>query len=262
MRVFLLTHQQGADGHAVLVLDALAHGDMAPAKPVVHVRHVVDEPIGNERHLGHVDQMRPGVLLVPRGGGGSGQEARVPAHHDVDLDARQRRIVHAVGHVGQSHKSRRRRIPRRVVIAHEVVVHRLGHVDAAQVIVGSLGRLAHDAAGVAAVVAADVEEVPRVDLLAALEDALAIARVGLVARAAQGGTRRVRHPVEHLGRQVGHVAQAALGQPAHAIAHAEHLGDVPALVQATPQAQSNAHQRLVNNRRGAARLTNNRRSLG
>ena len=130
--------------------------------------------------------MARGVLklaVAPTGErAGGGQEPRVPTHHDVDLDSRERNIVHEVGHARHRDEAGGGGEPRRVVVLDEIIVDGLGNMEAAQVIVVGNGFGADDPARIAAVVAADVEKIACVVTLARVEHAVAIRVVGFVAR--------------------------------------------------------------------------------
>ena len=127
---------------------------------------------------------------------GRGEEARVPPHDDIDLDAAEARIVERVPHQREADIARRRRETRRVVVLQEIVVDRLRHVEAAELVAGGGRLLAHDAAGVGQVVAADIEEIADVVRAAAVEDLLAIGLVRLVAGRAERGGGRARDRLE------------------------------------------------------------------
>ena len=89
-----------------------------------------------ERPLGQVDQVRAVVRVHARQRGGGGQEAGVAAHDDVDLDARQRAVVEVVAHERQGDELGAAAEAGRVVVLAQVVVDRLGDVEAVQVVVG------------------------------------------------------------------------------------------------------------------------------
>ena len=232
------------------IVDALADGDHAAAVAGVHGLHVGEELAQIEHPLGQVDQVRTVVrkLLAQRAGGG--QEARVPAHHHAQVDARQRGVVEVGAGKGLGHEARGRRKARRVVAADQVVVDRLGDVDAAQRVGRGLGLLADDAHRVRRVVAADVEEMPDAMRLQHLEDLLAVGQVGLVAGAAQGRRGRGRHQFEVVAGLLGQVDEVLVDDAAHAVARA--VDQVDALVAA--RLHHHADEALVDHRGGAAAL--------
>ena len=67
---------------------------------------------------------------------GGGQEPRIAAHDDADINARQRPVVEVDPHEGLDDETRRRGKTRRVVIDGQVVVDGLGNMDAAERIAG------------------------------------------------------------------------------------------------------------------------------
>ncbi len=163
MRVFL--HRPGElDGErrAVRIVDAFGYRDDAAAEPVVHRLDLGQEFGCVEAALGQINQVRAIVLDGACGGGCGGQESGVAAHHDGDVNARQRAVVEVGADECLGHEARRRGIAWRVVAFHQVVVDGLGDVDAAQVVAFLRRLLADDAGGLGRVVAADVEEPGRV----------------------------------------------------------------------------------------------------
>ena len=124
----------------------------------------------------------------------------MPPHHHIDLDAAEARIVEGIAHMGERHEARGGGKARRVVVLQEIVVDRLGHMEAAQLVAGGGRLLAHDAGGVGGVVAADVEEVLDVVLFEALEDFFAVFFVRLVAGGAEGRRRRYGRRVRGVRR--------------------------------------------------------------
>jgi hypothetical protein len=116
-----------------------------------------------------------------------------------------------------------------VVVLEKIVVDRLRHVEAPE-IVASRGRLlAHDAASVGRVVAANIKEIADIVSAAAVEDLLAIGLVRLVTGRAKGSRRRARHCLELClvdGGQVEQPVRAWLHKPAHAVARAENALDL------------------------------------
>ena len=181
----------------------------------------------------------------------------MPPHHHIDLDAAEARIVQRIPHMGERHEARGGGKARRVVVLQEIVVDRLGHMEAAQLVAGGGRLLAHDAAGVGGIVAADIEEIADVGLAAALEDLLAIGLVRLVAGGAERGGRRGGDALEPVGGEGGEVDEAVASrpdQPAHAMAHAEDALDLAARPEPRLQALDDADERLVDDGGRAARL--------
>jgi hypothetical protein len=232
------------------VVDALA--DRHHAAPVALHRRldVEQEALDVEDALGQVDQVRPvvGELLAQRRGGG--QEAGVPPHHHADVDAGQTRVVEVGAGKGLGDETRRAREARRVVVQHQVVVDGLGDVDAAQRVVRAGGLLGDDADGVAAVVAADVEEMLDAMRPQHLEHLLAVGEVGLVAGAAQCRRRRAGHQLEVVAGLLREVDEVLVDDAAHAVARAVDALDADV----APRLQHHAHQALVDDRGGAAAL--------
>ena len=99
-------HQLRPDLLAGLVADAFAHRDLAAPELGVDRLDIGEEGFRRERHLGEIDEMRRrpvrwigAIARRPaseRGGGG--EEAGVPPHDHVDLDAAEARIVERVPH--------------------------------------------------------------------------------------------------------------------------------------------------------------------
>ena len=261
-------HELRADLIAGRVTDAFADGDLAAPERRVDGLHVAQKLVHDEGDLGHVDQMRRGPLGrilvgVPdaaRQRRRCGEEAGIAPHDYIDLDAAEAGVVERIAHMGKCDEARRGGKARCVVVFLQVVIDGLRHMEAVH-LVARFGRLlAHDAAGVGGIVAADIEEIADVVLAAALEDLGAIGIVGLVA----GGTERRRGGLcdqfDLLGRQLGQVNQiaAVLGDAAHAVTHpidALHLaGGHKALLQTF----DHAGQRLVDDGGGTAGLPDNR----
>ena len=119
----------------------------------------------------------------------------MPAHDNVELDARQRGIVELVSHECLSNKARGGRKARGVVVAFEIVVDGLWNMEGPQVVSVLSRHLVYDARGIRAVVAANVKEVSDVVFGESIEDLLAIGFVGFVATAPQTGRRRVGDPI-------------------------------------------------------------------
>jgi hypothetical protein len=192
---------------------------------------------------------------------GGGEEASIPPHHHIDLDAAQARIVERVAHMGERHVARSGGKARRVVVLQEIVVDGLGHVKAAQLIPGGGRLLAHDAAGVGGIVAADIEEIADVVGAAASEDLLAIGLVRLVAGRAQRGGWRVGYALEPVAFDSGQVNQpvgAALDQATHAMAHAEDALHLAGGGETCAQSLDDASERLIDDGGRASRLADHR----
>ena len=142
-----------------------------------------------------------------------------------------------------------------MVVDHEVVVDGLGDVEAAEFVVGFVGEFVDDAAGVRGIVAADIEKVADVVLLAGIQDALAVVGVGLVAGGTEGRRGRVGDLVEALGGHVGEVVEVVLGEALDAVAHAEDLLDCASLPSAGfSEALDDADEGLVDDGGWAAGL--------
>ena len=175
------------DGRSGGVGDAFGDGDEAAAVFGDAGLDVGDELVDAERALGQVDEVRAGAFVGAGEGGGGGQEAGVAAHDDVDLDARQRRVVEVVAHEGLRDELGGGSEAGGVVVFAQVVVDGLGDVEAVELVLVLLGRLVDDVGGLGGVVAADVEEVADVVLLELLEDGEAVVVGGLLADGAEGG---------------------------------------------------------------------------
>jgi hypothetical protein len=174
----------------------------------------------------------------------------MPAHHHAHVHAGQRGVVEVGAGKGLGHEARRAGEARRVVVEHQVVVDGLRDVDAAQRVAGLGAPLRPRCARCRRVVAADVEEV--LDLVRAqhLEHLLAVGQVGLVARAAQRRRRRAGHQLEVVAGLLRQVDEVLVDDAAHTVActvHARHFAKAPRL-------EHHAHQRLVDDRGGAAAL--------
>ena len=115
------------------------------------------------------------------------------AHDDADIDARQRAIVEIGAHEGLGDEARRRAEARRMVVADEVIVDRLGDMHGAQRIILRPRLVRHDAYDIGGIVAADIEKPANVMRLERAEDRLAIGFVRLVAGRAERGSGRCRH---------------------------------------------------------------------
>jgi len=89
-----------------------------------------------------------------------------------------------------------------VVVVLEIVVNGLRHMERPQFVAVLAAHLVDDAAGVGAVVAADVEEVADVLLLERREDAFAILRVRFVTAGAERRGRRAGDAVQFRLRKV------------------------------------------------------------
>ena len=144
-------------------------------------------------------------------GAGGGEEAGVAAHDDVDFDAWERDVVHEVCHAGHGDESGGGGEAWGVVVFHEVVVHGLWDVEAAEVIAILKGFFAYEAAGVGAVVATDVEEVAGVVLFAGVEDALAVGGVGFISGRAQACGGCESEAIKAILMGVGEVVKLAFG---------------------------------------------------
>jgi hypothetical protein len=165
----------------------------------------------------------------------------MPAHHDTDVDARQRGVVEVHTREGLRHEACSRREAGGVVVGDQVVVDRLRNVDRAQRVVG-LGRLfADDAHGVRRVIAADVEEV--LDLVHAqhLEDFLAVFQVGFVAGGAECRRGRGGHQFKVVAGFLREVDEVFIDDAAHAVARAVHQLHVAK----APRFEGHADHRLV-----------------
>ena len=203
-----------------------------------------------EDALGQIDQMRTVALDRPCGGRCGGQEPGIAAHHDRDVNARQRAIVEVGPHECLGHESRRRGKAGRVVVFHQIVVDGLGNVDAAQVIALLRRLLADDAHGIGGIVATDIQEPGRAMGLQRREDVPAIRQIGLVPRRAQGRGRRGGDRFEigpGFGRKVDEIL---VHDAAHPVARAVDPLDLGK----EPRFEHGTGQRLIDHRRRAAAL--------
>ena len=124
-------------------------------------------------------------------------------------------------------------------------------MEAAEVVAGFRSLLAHDAAGVGRVVAADIEEIADVMSAGAVEDLLAIGLVRLVAGRAEGRRRRAGQALEPIGGDRGEIDEplaAGFDDAAHPMPHAENTFHVTGISEAGFQAFDNSGQRLVDHR--------------
>src|SRR3989344_3008322 len=136
------------------------------------------------------------------------------AHNDDDVDPRDRDVVEVDARKGKSDKPRSRRISWRKVIAHEVVVNRLGDVDATQLIVGPSGFVTDNAQPVGSSISADIEEMRDSMCLKYTENLTAGFLIRLGASRAKRGTRSSGYAFELFDRHIGEVDELFL-QNAH-----------------------------------------------
>ncbi len=199
------------------VVDALGDGDDAAAVFLVDAFDVADETVDREGALRQVDQMRAVVVELAPQCRCRGQEARVAAHHDGDIDARKGAVVEIGAGEGERDEARGGTESGGVVVDRQVVVDRLRDVDAAQVVFRFLRLFADDAQRIRRIVAADIEECADLVGLQDLEDFLAVFQVGLVAGRAQRRTRRVGDVLQVVGGFERQVDEFLVDDAAHAV---------------------------------------------
>ena len=224
----LVGRLRGADRRAVGIADPFAADHAAPAVAIVTSLHVGQESVAVERSLGQQDDVR-GVVVGDFGHRTCRREpAGRPAHrlkNHVLIDP-----PHVAGqHAGLPH--REGNVPsgaaeaRRVVGAAQVVIDRLGHAHADQLIAVLTAVLLHAMNRVHRVVATDEKEVADVVLLQDFEDAGEVGVRKLVAAASQGGTGRVAETRDYRRRLAAKVDHIALDEPFDAEPHPKRLSD-------------------------------------
>ncbi len=146
------------------------------------------------------------------------------AHDNGHVDARQRPVVEVRAREGLRDETSRRRVSRRVVVDHQVVVDGLGDMDALQRIVRGLGLIAQNAERIRRVVAACVEEGS--DFVGAqdLQDFLAVFGVRLVARRPERCGWRIADRFEAVARLKGEVDEVLVDDAANAVIRRRRCG--------------------------------------
>ena len=242
--------QLGGDGLARAVVDALGHGDHAAAQAVMDFLDVGNKGVEIESALRRIDEVRAVVVVLAPKRRGGGEEAGVAAHDDADVNPRQGPVVQVYPGKGAGDEARRGRIPRRVVVDHQVVVDGLGDMDAAQRVVGLARLVVDDTQHVRRIVAADIEESPDPMGLKDAEDLLAVFEVGLVAGRAEGRRGRVTDQFQVVGGLLGQVEELLVDDAAHPVKGAVNQLDAGEL----SRFQHRADHGLIDHRRRPAAL--------
>ena len=173
MRIDFLA-QLGRDRRAVLIANAFRNGDHATSELGVNPLDVPGELVFVERALGQIDEVRTVIGMDPRQGRRRGEKAGMTSHDDIDLHPGQRAVVEIVAHEGFGDKAGAAAEAGRVVVLAQIVVDRLGDVEALQQVIVRLGFLVDDVRGLGRVVAADVEKIADVVFLQDMKDGKAV----------------------------------------------------------------------------------------
>jgi hypothetical protein len=195
-----------------------------------------------------IDQMRAVALDRASGGRCCGQEPGVAAHHDRNVNARQRTVVEIGPHECLGYEPCGRGKAWRVIALHQVVVNGLGNMDRAQIVMLLRRFLAHDTHGFGRIVAADIEEPRNAMSLQRTEDVPTVGQVWFVPRRAEDRGRRGGDRLEigsGLGRKVDEIL---VRDAAHPKARAIDTLDL----RKEPRFQYGTNQRLIDYRRWAA----------
>ena len=250
MRIALVGKLGGNQG-AARIADALGHRHDATAEFGDARLDVRGEARQRKRTLGQVNQVRAVVRPGARERGGGREEARVAAHHDVDLHAAERAVVQIVAPEGARDEARRGAVAGRVVARAQVAVDRLGDVHDLQRRARRGGALGDDARGVRRIVAADVEKVADAAREQRRENRVAILGRGFVPAGAERGRRRGGDFLELRRADAAQVDEVALQHAVDAVARAEYAADRGA---GGPRGEDDARERLVDDHGGTARL--------
>src|SRR5690606_2850310 len=216
--------------------------------------HVIGETRTLKGPLRHVDQMRSALGIHRPSGRCRCQKARMSAHDNADINAGQRVKVEINTKESPCHKLRSRYEARRVVVLYKIIVDGLWRMNAGDATAGSFGEYRLRPGRV---VAPDIDERVRANLLQAFQYGFAVSRIRLVPCAAERGARCRSDRTKLLLREFGQRDKVAVTHPSDAVQRPE---DARIRVQ-FPRLQHSADDGLVDDGGWSAALRDNE-SLG
>src|SRR5690606_29401425 len=204
--------------------------------------------------LRHVDQVRGAFGIHRPGGRCRGQKTCMSAHDNADINAGQRVEVEINTEEGPCHELRSGDEARRVVVLDKTTVDGFWRMNAGDATTGSFSEYRLRAGRI---VASDIDERVRADLLQALQYGFAVSRVRLVACAAKRRARRRSNRTKLLLREFGKRDKVAVAHPSDAVKRTKHAR----IRVQFPRLQHSADEGLVNDGGWSAALRDNE-SLG
>ena len=122
--------QLGGNGRAILVANTLRNCDHAASELVVNPLHIFGEFGFVKRTFRQIHEVRTIVRIDPSERSGCGEKTCMASHDDIDLHPGERTVVQIIAHESLGHETRAAAEARRVIVLLEIVVDRLGNVEA------------------------------------------------------------------------------------------------------------------------------------